>query len=76
MNQELTVTNYQSQLSALKELSRDEITAITLQLQKQGIMTSKDTLEEWLAVIASQVNDGGNLTISEFLTGLKQFSQL
>ena len=76
MNQELTVTNRQSQLSALNELSRDEIAAITLQLQKQGILASNDTLEEWLAVIASQVNDGGNLTISEFLTGLKQFSQL
>ena len=60
----------------ISSISKSDTSAIILKLQKEGILSLDDTFDRWLSEIMSQITDGENLTISELLIGLKQFSQL
>ena len=58
------------------DIDSSQLQAITFKLREAGILNADETLEQWLSEMMPQITDGGNLTLSELLAGLRIFYNL
>ena len=63
----------QNNLFDLNNINRAELRASDRKLREARILDADETLEQWLSAMMPQITNGGNITISELLAGLKQF---
>ena len=64
------------ELFNLNNIDRAELQSITCKLKEAGILDTDETLEKWLSEMMPQITDGGNVTVPEIVTGLKQFLEI
>ena len=66
----------ETNLFDLNKINRAELRVSDRKLREAGILDADQTLKDWLSAMMPQITNGGNITISELLAGLKQFLEL